>query len=311
LLLLVAGMSLTTLLVAQAYERERTERAQADTSFRDARDAVDQFARIAEEELAGNPMLEETRRRMLAMALDYYKNFIDQRRDDPSTCKELETSRAKVEKIINELTTLMRMDQYTLLQQEAVQDLLELSDDQRKKAAKIDALWRNAGGEFHGSPPDLERRRLELGQEQEKLVGQILDPNQLRRFKQIVLQSLGPAAFREPEVIQALQLTAVQCERIRAIGADTVVTYAFFLSPGPAQFEDHPRVLAKSGSFPKSYEEVRASALAQIQQEVLKPEQVKRWEEMIGEPVDGKILAQDRRPVFGHVERRIRRLDAH
>jgi eukaryotic-like serine/threonine-protein kinase len=267
---------------------------------------VDQFAKIGEEELAGHPLLEATRRRMLATALDYYKNFIDQRRDDPSLCEELEASRAKVEKIVNEMTTLMRMDQYTLLQEEAIQDSLKLTDNQRKKIAEIPALLQKAVGEsqvFQGAPPDLERWRLKLGQKQEELVGHILDPNQLRRFRQIVLQSLGPAAFREPEVIKALQLTTAQCERIRALGADTVVHYAVWLDHVPARFEDHPSVLAKSGLFQKSYEEVRASALAQIQQEVLKPEQVQRWNEMVGERVDERILTRDRKFV-GHIERR-------
>jgi serine/threonine protein kinase len=329
LLLLVAGMSVTTLLVAQAYEQERQARARAEQSFREAREAVDQFAQIGEDELAGKPLVEETRRRMLVTALDYYKNFIDQRHDDPSTCKELEASRAKVEKIVNELTTLMRMDQYTLLQQKAVQDLLKLTDDQRKEVAEIPALLQKAIGgfqelhanrgyavaklqqaiggfqELHGSPSDLERQRLRLGQEQEKLVGRILDPNQLGRFRQIMLQSLGPAAFREPEVIEALKLTTAQCERIRAIEADTVVTYAVcWISPGAAQLEDHPRVLAKSELSPKSYEEVRTTALAQIQHEVLTPEQVQRWKKMIGEPVDRKILAPDRRFLVGRVQRR-------
>jgi serine/threonine protein kinase len=311
LVLLVAAMSVTTLLVAQAYKRERQERARAEQSFREAREAVDQFARIGEDELAGNPLLEEARRRMLVTALDYYKNFINQRRNDPSTCKELEASRAKVENIVDELTTLMRMDQYGLLQQKAVQDLLILNEKQRKELAGIPALLQKIIGEFHGSPPDLERRRLRLGQEQEKLVEQILKPNQLGRFRQIVLQSLGPAAFREPEVIKALHLTTAQCERIRALEVDTVVTYAVWLDPSPAQFQDHPRVPAKSGLFERSYEEVRASALAQIQQEVLAPEQVQRWKKMIGDPVNGKILAQDRRFVVGHVEYQDRRILGH
>ncbi|HLJ95169.1 MAG TPA: serine/threonine-protein kinase [Gemmataceae bacterium] len=304
LLLLAAGMSATTLLVAQAYERERQARARAERSFREAREAVDQFARIGEVEFAGNPLLEATRRRMLATALDYYKNFIDQRHDDPSTCDELEASRAKAEKILNELTTLMRMDQYTLLQQEAVQDLLQLSEKKRKAVAEIDALWRTAVGEFHGSIPDWERRRLELGQEQEKRIEHILDPNQLHRFKQIVLQSLGPAAFREPDVMAALKLTSAQYERIRAIEANTAVTFAVWFSSAPPRLEAIPKVKIAAGplaseSSQKSYEEVRASALAHIQ-EVLTPAQVQRWKEMIGEPVDARILAQDHRILVHH-----------
>lgn len=317
LLVLVAGMSVTTLLLARAYEREREERARAERSFREAREAVEKFAQISEEELAGNPFLEAARRRMLVTALEYYKNFIDQRRDDPSTYEELETSRAKAAKILNELTILMRMDQYTLLQQTAVQDLLKLSDEQRKKVAEIDARLHKAVGEFHefhGSPAEWEHRRLLLGREQEKLVRQILDPNQLRRFKQIALQSLGPAAFREPEVIAALKLTPAQCERIRAIEANTVVIFTVWSFSHPAQSEPPPMVQIGSGPLaPESsqkYEDVRTSALTQIQQEVLRPEQVQRWKELIGEPVDGKILAQDRGFLVHHFQRLGGRQDA-
>jgi hypothetical protein len=303
LLLLVAAMSVTTLLVAQAYERERKERTRAEKSFREAREAVDQFAQIGEEELAGNPLLEATRRRMLVTALDYYENFIHQRPDDPSICEELEASRAKAEKILSELTTLMRMDQYTLLQQKAIQDLLQLSEEQRKAIAEIDALWQKAVGEFHefhGSGPDWERRRLQLAQEQERQVARKLGSEQLRRFKQIALQSLGPAAFREPEVITALKLTTAQRERIRAIEANTVFTWAVWLYSGPAQSESRHKVVFGSGSprseLPRnSYDELRTSALAQIRQEVLTPEQVQRWKELTGDPVDGKILAHDRK----------------
>jgi len=300
LLLLVAGMSVTTLLVAQAYERERKERARAEKSFREAREAVDQFAQIGEQELAGSPLLEATRRRILVTALDYYQNFIDERRDDPSTCEELEASRAKAKKILSELTTLMRMDQYTLLQQKAIQDLLQLCDNQRKAVAEIDALWRKAVGEFHGSGPDWERRRLQLAQEQERQVKQILNPDQLRRFKQIALQSLGPAAFGEPEVITALKLTTGQRERIRAIEANMVFIWAVYLHSGPMPSEPPQKVQLESAplrSEPprKPYDELRTSALAQIQQEVLTREQVQRWKELTGEPVDGKIFASVRR----------------
>ncbi len=44
LLLLAAGMSLTTVLIATAYEQERQQRARAEKSFREAREAVDQWS---------------------------------------------------------------------------------------------------------------------------------------------------------------------------------------------------------------------------------------------------------------------------
>jgi hypothetical protein len=340
LLLLVAGMSVTTLLVAQAYERERQERTRADQayererqeraraeqSFREAREAVDQFAKIGEEELAGNPLLEEPRRRMLATTLDYYKKFLEQRRDDSSIRDELEVSRTKAEKILGELTTLMRMDQYTLLQQKDIQNLLYLTDKQREAVAQIDALWQMAVDKFIEvkSGPDWERRRLQLAQEQERGVKEMLNLDQRQRFNQIVLQSLGLAAFREPDVIAELKLTSAQCERIRGIEANTVVTFSMWFFPRPAALLPPDKVARPAPPMPpemsvpvnagrtphemprESYEKVRAAALAQIQQEVLSPEQVKRWKEMIGDLVDGRILAREDHGIFVRQFRRIR-----
>jgi hypothetical protein len=289
LLLFAAGMSVTTFLVAQAYERERQERAQADKSFRDARKAVDQLAQIGEE-LAGNPLLEATRRHMLATALDYYANFIAQHRNDPSIRDDLEASHAKAQKILNELTTLMGLNQYALVKERAIQELLQLSEKQRKEVAEIDGLWSKMVGEFHGSAQEWERRRLQLAQEQKRQVEKILDDSQLRRFRQIALQSLGPAAFREPEVITTLNLSAAQREQIRAIEASTVFIGAVYhLHSGPLKSKPPPQVRLQSLG------ELRTSTLTQIQQEVLTPVQVQRWKDLTGEPVDARIFSSERR----------------
>lgn len=146
------------------------------------------------------------------------------------------------------------------------------------------------------SGPDWERRRLQLAQEQERRVKEMLDPDQRQRFNQIVLQSLGPAAFREPDVIAELKLTPAQRERIRAIEANTVVTFSMWFFPRPAMPMPPAKAVAVYADRPRlevpreSYEKVRAAALAQIQQDVLRPEQMTRWKEMIGDPVDGRIL---------------------
>ena len=62
--------------------------ARAEQSFRQVREAVNQFAQIGAEELTGNALLKETRRRMLVTALNYCNKFIEQPRDDASTCAE-------------------------------------------------------------------------------------------------------------------------------------------------------------------------------------------------------------------------------
>jgi serine/threonine protein kinase len=282
LLLSVAGLLTSTLLIAGAYDRERQKAREADESFRQARRAVDQFVQISEAELAGKPFVEPMRKRLLETALDYYQDFIEQRRDDPSIRQELEESRANVQAIIEELATLMGANRYMLLSQPSVQNELGLSEAQRSSFREIRQRRERSFHEVGRLGPEWERVRLDLARQLEAEVSQLLDPDQLTRFKELALQSLGPAAFRESEVVSNLKLTAEQRERIRAIEAT-----AFFAREsryhGSAPQSDAPR---------KSPEEARAAAMAQIRQAVLTPEQAKRWSQMTGELVDSKILVR-------------------
>ena len=62
-----------------------------------ARQAVDAFTRLSDEELLSNraPM-QRARRRFLETALAYYQGFLEQHRDDPSLEVELAASSARV-----------------------------------------------------------------------------------------------------------------------------------------------------------------------------------------------------------------------
>jgi serine/threonine protein kinase len=285
LLLSVAGLSVATVLAARAYEREREKAREAEESFRQARRAVDQFAQISEEELAGNPFTEGTRRRMLEAALEYYQNFIDQRRDDPSTQEELKASRDRAERIIAELTTLMGAGKYGLLRHKEVQDELHADAEQRDALAKLDPRRHPGSHEMFRPGPEGERRRLAWAREQEAEVARVLRPEQLRRFKQIALQAQGVGAFREPEVAAALKLTAEQRERLRAIESDV-----FFAHP------DRPRPgLSLPDPAGKTAAEVREAAMARARA-VLTEEQLRRWKELIGEQYRGPLPGPLGRP---------------
>ncbi len=90
------------------------------------------------------------------------------------------------------------------------------------------------------------------------------------RLRQIALQSEGPAAFREPEVVEALGLTPGQRERIRAIEEE-----AFF-----GQIRE-----MQSG---KPREDGGKPAMGRILA-VLTAEQARRWNELAGEPIRGPL----------------------
>ena len=96
---LIAGFVLVTVLAVLSEinrreavaERERAEKewGRAETNFKHARDAVDQMlTQLAEVELVDVPLMEPRRKRMLEKALDFYQEFLKEKRDDPSVRQE-------------------------------------------------------------------------------------------------------------------------------------------------------------------------------------------------------------------------------
>src|SRR5580700_513349 len=73
--------------------------------------------------------------------------------------------------------------------------------------------------------PPTERVRLALEQARtnETEVDAILSASQRLRLRQLALQSEGLGAFREPEVVQGLGLSARQREQIRAIEEEALI----------------------------------------------------------------------------------------
>ena len=124
------------------------------------------------------------------------------------------------------------------------------------------------------SPPPAERIRIGLEQARanEAEVEAILTPPQRVRLRQIALQSEGPAAFREPEVVEALGLTPGQRERIRAIEDQALFGQIREMQSGkPLEAAGKPtmgRILA-----------------------VLTAEQARRWNELAGDPIRGPLSA--------------------
>jgi serine/threonine protein kinase len=306
LLLSVAGLSAATVLTARAYDRERRKAAEADESFREARRAVDQFAKIGEEELAGNPnpQVQGLRRRLLEAALAYYQDFLDQRRDDPSTRADLQHSRDRAVTIIGELTTMMGADQYRLLREGDVRKDLQLTEAQQKELVQHDCFsFEPKGGEPAPEPerPDSverEKRFLALVRAQEAEAARVLTRVQLRRLKQIALQQRGPLAFSDPDVVASLGLTAAQTKKVREIQDE-----ASHGGPGRGRrggpgFEPRgdepnfgPRGRGRRG--PPDGPDGRWRSQQGIAQEkilaLLTPEQKHKWEELTGKPFQGEI----------------------
>jgi serine/threonine protein kinase len=285
LLLTVGGLAVATVLTARAYDRERQkareadqQRAYAEENFREARRAVDQLARIGEEELAGNRDLERLRGRLLEAALTYYQDFIEQHRDDPAIQRELESSRARVETILGELTALMRAARYIPLHQKDVQDELRLTEGQRQAIARLAERWHEEfSASFRQGPEEGDRRRLALARYQEEEVERVLTPAQLRRFQQLALQYLGGNALSDPELGKTLLLTAEQKQRIGRIQEEARRTKSGSAGPG-----------GRSGREGRKPDEDGSATRTQLL-DVLTVEQKARWDEMLGPPFPGSL----------------------
>jgi serine/threonine protein kinase len=218
-----------------AYRRERQRAEEAEARFRLARRSVDELIRVSEEELAHRPGMEGLRKRLLASALAYYQEFIDQRRSDPAALAELRDTTRRVETILADLAVLRAAGELYLLAQPSAHDDLRLDEGQRAKVADLSdragRRWIEAFGDLAHLRPPAERVRLalELARANEAEVDGILQPSQRVRLRQIALQTEGPAAFREPEVVEALGLTPGQRERIRAI--EDEILFPFEVTP--------------------------------------------------------------------------------
>jgi hypothetical protein len=302
LLLSLGGLSAATVLITQAYERERLkaqeadeQRGRADENFRQAWQAVNLLVQISDEEPADDSRLKRLRWRLLEAVLNYYQDLIKQRCDDPSLSVELEESRAKVKTILSELTTLLEATQYDLLHQKAIQDELQLSREQRQAIARLDERLQVAFLTFSRlRRSEREKNRFALAREQEGEITQLLTPAQLRRFKQIVRQQRGPLAFIDPDVMVALQLTSEQKKLIREIQNELRPS-----GPPPGA----PRIASRDPKRkpPRRFDENLSISREKLLQRILdqlSAEQLHIWNELVGQPVAGEVLSDPPR-TFG------------
>jgi hypothetical protein len=264
-------------LTRKAYDAEKKRAEEAEQRFQLARRSADEMIRLAEEELADNPAMQNFRRRLLETALVYYQEFLDLRREDADAQAELAVTRDRVKKILDDLAVLQGFWHPSLLKDRTVLDDLKLSPEQRTQITELlgrmDQQRQESFREFHRlSSEERQKRFLELVRSNDAALAAILTPEEVRRLRQIALQCQGPMAFQEPEVASALKLTGSQRKQIRTIDTN------FFLEKPPFEGFGGP-----GGAAWKALEERRKSALKQIVA-ILTAEQSHRWQEMTGEP---------------------------
>jgi hypothetical protein len=291
LLITMAGLVIATILIGRAYARERqnareaeVQWARAEANFRQARQAVDRFAHIGEQDLVGRLQPEPCRRRLLETALAYYRDFLEQCPDDPRTQAELAAGRTRVEIILKNLATLAGAAWYFPLRIREVQDELGLSPEKREALARITTRWRDAFDEsFSQDAETWERRRLALAQDQEAELRRLLSSKEMKRFQQIALQLAGTRAFSSPLVAQKLELTPHQRDRIRALQDRVRPSVPIFgLRPDSGRIDpaEEARRREVRGQFAQTKQQIL---------ELLTPEQKAKWTKLVGKPLSSAV----------------------
>jgi hypothetical protein len=266
-----------------AYQLETEHRALAEESFRQARRAVDTFTQMSEEELAGNPRMQSLRRRFLETALQYYRDFVDQRRDDPTVRAELTASSDRVTRLIDELAAIEGFGRLLLLADTRVrQDLATTSNQEEKLDALLAQLEkdRKPAQEAEDTPTPVVRQR-QMGKillSYEKQVQSLLNPTQVERLKQITRQQQTPSVFLTAEIVALLSLTPGQRNRIDLI----IAAEGRGGRKHPA--DSRLSLPARSGDGSRqAIRDVEDRATSRIL-EMLTVEQRAKWSELVGRP---------------------------
>jgi hypothetical protein len=180
-------------------------------------------------------------------------------------------------------------DPSLLLQNQGVQKEMHLTTDQAQRVREIvQTIRKQHEADFAGvRNADFEEREQRtrrltksLSAALTKALADVLQPDQVKRFQQILLQQRGAEAFSEPEVRIALKLTRAQQDQLRRLISEGVdeMRDQFVFGPGSASVQAAREIFIT----------VRKKTLDKAMT-VLNDEQRKTWKEMTGEPVEVKL----------------------
>lgn len=167
--------------------------------------------------------------------------------------------------------------QALLLRQESVQKELNLTEDQIKKVADLKTPnFRD----FQGLDREEIRKRMdEANKANEKLVAEILKPEQTKRLKQIGWQRAGANAINDPEVATALAFTDEQKQKVEAIQKDGQRAMREIFGQGGGKPDEEAR---------KKMEDFRKGQNEKLMN-VLTAEQKTKFKDLLGPEFKGEI----------------------
>ena len=174
-----------------------------------------------------------------------------------------------------------------LLTNKSVQAELKVTDEQAGKLGefgqKMQDKQREEGQKLQDVPQDERRAKMqEIGKviqaEISKGLGDILKPEQVKRFHQVQIQAAGYNAFTQPAVVEKLKLTDDQKAKLAEISTEAGATMReVFQSAG----DDRAAAMTKIQELRKATFE-KAAAL-------LTADQKSAWKDLIGSPFEVKI----------------------
>lgn len=232
LMLASLGLLTTTLMVwseqqrtAEALDRETQQRLQAQRSFQQARSAVETFSSLSESELAYRPDLQDLRRSFLETSLEFYQDFLSDRADDPALAKELETTSARVAKMLAELRILDGIAPLRALADERVQQELGIEDANvgaiEMAVDQFNEHRQSMANQYVGGLTTENTAMTELASEFNAFITERLSSEQMERLRQIVRQERLPFTFKNSDVVAAIALTREQRGDINRIIEET------------------------------------------------------------------------------------------
>ncbi len=164
-----------------------------------------------------------------------------------------------------------------LLQQKDVQKDLKLTSDQISKVKEAFDKQKQESQALRELQGDARQERVrELMRTDQKTMHEILQPDQQKRLRQIMLQEQGAPAFAHPRVARELNISDEQEQKIEDL-LDNAGRKMHSLYRG-----------GQESSSRQQAEDLDKQTTTSIL-DVLTPEQRMKWKQMIGEPFHGEI----------------------
>ncbi|MDY3562839.1 serine/threonine protein kinase [Gemmata sp. JC673] len=286
------GLTISTALVTQAYQREREakehesqrakeaeqERTQAEQNYQRTRRAVDMFVELSDEEQFNFLPLTGLRMRLLETAIAYYQELSDSRAD-PQVRASLEDIKARVARLHDELTALNEVTRLLLLEQPVVCADLGLSREAvTRLTPALQRLWSyRQGPEVRDSQEARQQPQIaELAAAARKEVQETLTVAQYQRLRQIFLQIPGPHVFGR-SVLDELGLVDAQRDQIRRIRSAALRDSLKLWSTAETRCESQR-------DFEEMWKRTNNNIAAQ-----LNPAQLEKWKAMRGAPAPAGV----------------------